>query len=427
MVEPIASNLLNSSSRQISEEEKGIDLTTVSRRLWRHRLAIFCFASVSALLVLVLVFFLPNEFTAKVSFLPPPSSSSSGLASQLNSLGGMALLGGGVKTSGDVYAGLLKSSSVQGNLVDQFHLMTVYHTKTKTQAMVRLAKRTVIDVGLKDTIVTLSVTDNDRVRARDLANAYLDQLEALSTRLAITEGAQRRRFYEERLAAEKEALATADVELKKSEEKTGLVVPGSQAQMHFQTIANLRALITSRTTQLAALLQASTEQNMDVIRLRSEIASLNAQLGRLQQGGGADEDLTTKKVPEASLEYIRKQRDVRYHETMFEILARQYETARLDEAKEGPSPQIVDRAFTPELKSGPPRVIMVLSAFILGLLASAVYFHFKDRATAPVATVLFLAICLPYLLAPEHASALQKNVIDGSRHEAWATQYLYGE
>ncbi len=141
----------------------------------------------------------------------------------------------------------------------------------------------------------------------------------------------------------------------------------------FRPTRRLRAQITSRQVELAALTQGATDQNPAVVRLQTEITGLEQQLQKLQNDSGRRQpgsiQLPTAKVPELALEYVRKQREVKYHEVLFELIARQYESARLDESREAPLLQVVDRALIPDRKSGPPRMLLILASCILGAFA----------------------------------------------------------
>jgi tyrosine-protein kinase Etk/Wzc len=181
-------------------------------------------------------------------------------------------------------------------------------------------------------------------------------------------------------------LADAEVELKKTEEQTGLIAPSGQAQMEIETMAQMRAQITSRQVELASLKQSATDQYPAVMRLQTEIADLEQQLQKLQSDPGRRQpgnlQLPTAKVPELALEYVRKQREVKYHEVLFELLAKQYEVARLDESREAPLLQVVDRALVPDKKSGPKRLLLTLGAAFLGALLGVVWVLFRHTAAS---------------------------------------------
>jgi uncharacterized protein involved in exopolysaccharide biosynthesis len=287
---------------------------------------------------------------------------------------------GGFKNPGDIYVGILGSNSIADKLIKQFDLQKVYRTKSLVDTRKALRGHSKFALG-KDSLVSIRVEDNDRKRAADLANGYLNALREENGRLALTESSQRRLFFEEQLERQKDALADAEVELRKTQEQTGLISPNGQAQMEIQEMAQIRADITSRQVELASMRQGATEQNPQVVLLQSQITGLQQQLQQMEatstKSRPGDLQVPTAKVPERALQYIRKQREVRYREVLFDLIARQYESARLDEAREAPLLQVVDYAVPPDKKSGPPRMLLVLAAGIFGLVAGIAWVLLK--------------------------------------------------
>jgi tyrosine-protein kinase Etk/Wzc len=367
-------------------EEQEIDLLAVTALLLRGKKTILKFMLVAFALAMLLVFAIMKPmYTAEATFLPPQSAPGSGvsqLASQLGSLGAMGALTGGLKSSGDVYVGILKSRTIADDLIKRFDLQKIYKTKRISDTAKKLKGRSTFASGTKDTLITISVEDHDAKRAADLANGYLDALYEQNGRLALTEASQRRLFFEQQLEREKNALADAEVELKETEEQTGLISPNGQAQVEIDSIAQVRAQISSKEIELGALKQAATDQNPEVVRLQTQIDGLERQLQKFENDSGARQSgnvlPATGKVPELALEYVRKQREVKYHEVLFELIAKQYEAARLDESRESPVLQVVDRAVVPDRKSGPPRVLILLASCVLGALAGAGWEIVKD-------------------------------------------------
>jgi uncharacterized protein involved in exopolysaccharide biosynthesis len=182
-------------------------------------------------------------------------------------------------------------------------------------------------------------------------------------------------FFGQQLEKEKDNLENAEVEQKKSEEQSGLIAPSGQTESEIRTIADTQAQIALRQVQLAALHQSATEQNPDVIRLESEIDDLRNQLARLQSGSGHGTiaPIPTSKVPELQLDYVRKEREVKYHEALFDMLSKQYEAARLDEAREATVVQVLDPASYPDSKSSPKRALIMLGGLLLGLIMGSVW------------------------------------------------------
>ena len=302
------------------------------------------------------------------------------VAGQLASFGASDLLGGG-KNPADLYAGILRSHSIAGALVQRFDLMRVYKVKKESLAEKSLASDTNITIDVKSSIVTVEVTAKTPTLAHDLAGAYMDRLRETNGRLALSQSSQRRLFFGQQLAKEKDDLEDAEVELKKTEEQSGLIAPGGQTEAGIRTLAETQAQIALREVQLSALRQAATEENPSVIRLKSEIADLQRQLSRLQRGDGSKSTVSipTSKVPEIKLEYVRKEREVKYHEALFEMLSKQFEAARLEEARDAPVLQVLDPPSYPDMKSWPKRSYFMLGGLALGLLSACLWVVLRDQ------------------------------------------------
>jgi uncharacterized protein involved in exopolysaccharide biosynthesis len=368
----------------VEEEESSIDMFALFQELRRGRRTIFRATLGFFALATMVAFLLPFQYTSAVSFIPPSlnnsSSMASALAGQLSALGAGDLVGG-VKNPGDLYAGILRSRSIASELVKRFDLMHVYRVKKESQAEKMLDSSTDVTVDMKSSIVTVGVTAKSPVLAHDLASAYMDALRETNGRLALGQSSQRALFFGQQLAKEKDDLEDAEVELKKTEEQSGLIAPSGQTETEIKTIAETQAQIAARQVELAALRDSATEQNPEVIRLHSEIDDLQGQLERLQRGNGGDSTLAipTSKVPELELEYVRKEREVKYHEALFDMLSRQYEAARLDEARDAPVLQVLDPASYPDTKSSPKRSLYMLGGLVLGLLGSSIWVLVRDH------------------------------------------------
>ncbi|MBV8674998.1 MAG: chain length determinant family protein, partial [Acidobacteriaceae bacterium] len=328
---------------------------------------------------------LPNRYTATATLLPPQqgSSMSSLLAGQLGSLGnlgGMASLatgGLGLKNPNDLYVAMLKSRTVEDAMVRQFGLMQEYHVRYLTDARKALERHSTIEGSGKDTLIHLSVDAGTPERAAQLTNGYVDQFRKLSEHLAVTEASQRRLFFEQQLQQAKDNLANAEEALKATEQKTGLIQLDSQARALIESAVSLRAQIAAKEVQIQSLRTYATGENAQLIQAQQELDELKAQLAKLG-GANASADaagliVPKGQVPQAGLEYVRKFRDVKYYETIFGIIARQLEMAKLDEAKEGAPIQVVDLAVPPERHSSPKRSLIVMAASFLGLFLSTIW------------------------------------------------------
>jgi tyrosine-protein kinase Etk/Wzc len=235
-----------------------------------------------------------------------------------------------------------------------------------------LARNTTIKTG-RDTLIRILVEDRDPNRAAQLANAYVDELSSQNSRVALTEASQRRLFFETQLSKEKSALADAEIALRDTQQATGLVAPTGQAEGLLRAVSQLHAQISARQAQLEAMKTFASDENPHFQRAKREVSALQTELEKLERGNhvAGTPEVPAGELPQAGLQYLRKYRDVKYHEALFEILAKQYEAARLDEAKSGPMVQVIDRAVPPERKSWPPRGILILTAIALAGLASS--------------------------------------------------------
>lgn len=343
----------------------------------RKRL-IFWVTAAFALGALVLSFLLPVRYTAAVTLLPPQQNVSFGaqLAAQLGSLGNLAQMtgsGGLLKNPNEMYVAMLKSRTVEDAMVQRFGLMREYRKQRLSDARKTLEKYARVDGNSKDGLIHLSVQDADPGRAAALANGYVDQFRALSQNLAITEAQQRRLFFENQLKQANQDLAHAEEALKATEQRTGVIELDSQARALVESAARLRAQIAAQEVQIQAMQTYATGENAQLVEAGKELEGLRAQLARLGGGGDNPDAIIVPKgqMTAAGLEYLRRLRDVRYAETIFEILARQFEMAKLDEAKEGSIIQVVDPAVPPDRKSSPRRGLIVLTATCAGLWAGA--------------------------------------------------------
>ena len=201
---------------------------------------------------------------------------------QLGALAGGAGQALGIKNPNDTFVAMLKSRTVADNLIQKFELKGVYEEKLMMYARKELASNTNIASG-KDGVITIDVDDKDPKRAAEIANAYVDQLRDLTLNLAVGEAGQRRLFFETQLKKSKDDLANAEVDLKKFQQKTGLIDPKGQAGLTVSAAASLRAQITAREVQLAAMRTFATEQNPEMLRTQEELSSLRAEMARMEK------------------------------------------------------------------------------------------------------------------------------------------------
>jgi len=338
------------------------------------------------LTALIISLFLPKRYTALTTVLPPQqnSSLSSALMSQIGNLGSLGALAGssmGLKNPNDMYVAMFKSRTVEDAMIQRFDLMKEYRQKYMSTARKAFESHATVDSGTKDNLIHISVEDKDPKRAAEMANAYVEEYRKLSQHLAISEASQRRLFFEQQLEQAKDNLANAEEALKETQQKTGMIQLDSQARALIESAAGLRAQITAKEVQLQGMRTYGTSENADVVQTQQELESLRTQLAKL--GGNADDSsagliMPKGQVPQAGIEYVRKLRDVKYNETIFEILARQFEMAKLDEAKEGALIQVVDPAIVPDYKSSPKRGLITIAAAVAGLFIGIFVVLFRE-------------------------------------------------
>lgn len=308
--------------------------------------------------------------TAKIM---PPQQQGSGLAStMLGQLGGLASAAGsiaGLKNPNDLYVGMLESRTVADNLISRFHLKERYESKTMDEARSALDGATDINNGKKDGMISISVSDEDPKFAAELTNAYVDELTKLTQNMAVSDASVRRLFFEKQLKDAKDQLADAEVALRRTQEKTGMIQPEGQVQAIISSIAQLKATIASKEVELKAMRTFATAQNPELLRTQEELHALKAQLDKLEKNQPTKEGdfmVSSGKLPEVGVEYVRSLREVKYHEALFEMLAKQYELARIDEAKDSSVIQLLDKAIPAERKSKPKRALITMAGFAAG-------------------------------------------------------------
>jgi tyrosine-protein kinase Etk/Wzc len=322
----------------------------------------------------IVVSLMPVSYTGTAVILAPqPSAGAAALLTQLGSLGSLGsdlMENGGIKTPEESLLGILSSRSIADEMIARFDLQRLYRKRFMVDTRKALAHHTQIE-ATKGYLIRINVDDESPLRAARMANGYVDVLYGLNQRLALSQTSQRRVFLEQQVNAEREALSRAELALKQLQESTGVIQLPAQAELSLRTIAQLRGEIVSRELQLQQLKSVATDQNDKVVEVESGIAALNAELSKAEKGAGASQTsdffLAAGKVPAAGLQYLRTTRDLRYHEALFEALAKQYEMARIDEAKAPPLLQVVDRAVPLDKRTWPPRTILVL---LSGLFAA---------------------------------------------------------
>ncbi|MBT9500771.1 MAG: lipopolysaccharide biosynthesis protein [Burkholderiaceae bacterium] len=298
-------------------------------------------------------------FTARTLLLPPQQQGSL-VASALSSLGSLAGLAGGaggVKSPLDQYVTLLQSTNIADRIIARFKLAHVYDDQRPSVLRTELAANLRVAAGRRDGLITIEVDDHDPQRSADMANAFVDELRRLTSVLAVTEAQQRKLFFEAQLNQTKSKLAQAQVALQGSGFSPNALKAEPRAAA--ESYARLKAELTSAEVRLQTLSSSFSAQSPEVMQLSSTVAALRGQLDKLERTSDASGDA----------DYVGKYREFKYQETLFELFARQYELARVDESREGSLIQVVDAAQVPDRKSKPKRAIVALVATLLAGLA----------------------------------------------------------
>ena len=373
--------------------EGELSLSQIASSIYQNKRVVLRVTAVFALLATVTAFLIPVKYSAECVILTPQQSQSSLSAmAQLAGVGGANLSGLSLLTGlgwhnpTDLYVGILQSRTIADSIITKFNLKNVYKKRDLYSTRKQLARNTSIKAS-RDTLIHIRVEDGDARRAAQLANSYAEELSTQNARVALTEASQRRLFFEGQLVKEKDALANAETALKDVEQFTGLIAPSGQADAMIRSVSQLHAEILSKKAQLAGLKTFVTDENPRFQSVKKEINTLEGELANLEQGShiAGIPEVPVGQIPQASLEYIRKYRDVKYHESLFEILAKQYEAARMDEARAAPLVQVVDQAVVPERKSWPPRTILVLTATAAGAVLASIWTLLNARRQRPMA------------------------------------------
>ena len=307
---------------------------------------------VVGVLTLGYTFTMPPIFTAKTQFMPPQQQgSAAGLLASLGSLGGLAGAAG-VKDPSGQYIAFMKSVSIQDALIERFKLMERFQSKVKEDARQTLARSTQILLG-KDGLISVEVDSTDPQFAADLANAYVEELQRIMGRLAMTEAQMRRQFFQKQLAQAKDNLTKAEQALRSAgvtRSTTKLALSSA-----VESVVRLKAMIFAQELKLANMRSYLAESSQDFKVAMNDLATYKAQLAKAEQEDPAN-------ASTSSNDYVSRYRDFKYHETLFDLFAKQYELARVDESREGATIQVLDVAQPPERKSKPKKAVIAMVA-----------------------------------------------------------------
>jgi len=369
--------------------------------LWKYRRTLARVTAIALVVSLCVAFVIPKRYTAATSIMPPDQQGSgamllAALAGRSGGLGSLGSLAGGLFSGHPttaLYEDLLKSGTVGGHLIDRFHLQQVYHTHYRFSTAKHLANLTTVTDDKKSGIISITVQDSDPVRARDLAQGYLDELNNLLTRTSTSSAHQERIFIENRLQSVGVDLEKAQLALSEFSSKNSTIDIKEQTRGLVDAGARVQGELLVEQSGLQSLRQIYGDENVRVRETEARIASLQHDLQKMtgssaplpSDDAGAGVDHTTldaqdkgelypplRQLPRLAVPYADLYRRVRVQETVFELLTQQYEMVRIEEAKDLPVVTVIDPPGVPERKSFPPRILLVLLLTLVSFSITAV-------------------------------------------------------
>ena len=372
--------------------------------LWRHRRMLARVTAIALVVSFAIAFLIPKQYKATASIMPPDQQNSGALmlaalargGSGMGSLGTLAssLLGGHTTTA--LFVNLLESGTVRGHLIDRFHLQQVYHTRYRFTTAKHLARLTKISDDKKSGVITIEVEDTDPVRARDMAQAYLDELSNLVNKTSTSSARQERIFIEHRLHDVENNLEHAQLELSEFSSKNTTVDIKEQTRAMVDTGARVQGELLVQQAGLQSLRQLYGDGNVRVKETEARIAALQKDMQQMTgssaplraAGSGLDGADSSddkgelypplRQLPRLAVPYADLYRTVKVQEVIFELLTQQYEMARLEEAKDVPAISVIDAPGIPEKKSFPPRLILMVVLTFLSFSVAASLILFRE-------------------------------------------------
>ena len=357
--------------------------------LWANRLTLVRVAALALVLSTVIAFVLPNQYESTTRIMPPEQATGSAamlaaLTGKGSAVNGLASLAGGLlggHGNGELFISLLRSGAIGGHLIERFQLQHVYGNRYAEDTAKKLTRKTAISEDAKSGVITIVVEDTDRGRARDMAQAYVDELNSLVARVNTSSARREREFIEQRLQAVGRDLQQAQVEMSEFSTRNAAIDIKEQTRAMVDSGARLQGQLVASESELDSLEQVYGNQNVRVRAAEARIGVLRRELERESGGNGLQpseqpgEDAqpypALRQLPALAVPWANLYRRVRIQETVYELLSAQYETARIEEAKSIPTISVIDPPGWPERKSSPHRLIIVLVSTVLALVAAS--------------------------------------------------------
>lgn len=373
--------------------------------LWTHRMILGRVAAASLLVGIVIAFVIPKKYESTARIMPPETSGASTalLAAiagrgELGGLGGLAGSLLGTRTTGPLFVDLLKSATVSNDLIDRFQLQQIYSKRYRIDTAKRLARRTSVIEDKRSGVISITVEDSDPHRAKDLAQAYLDELNLLVNRTNTSSARQERIFIEQRLREAQADLERAQQEMSEFSSTHTAIDMKEQTRATVDSAAKLEGQIIFERSELDSLMQVYGDDNVRIRSSRARVGELEHQLETisgtsaplLTDKSGSQRSVATldrtavdypslRQIPRLAVPYADIYRKVRVQETLYEMLTQQFELARIQEAKDVPVVRVIDLPGVPEKKSFPPRTLFCLLLTTFSVICAAVLIFMRHR------------------------------------------------
>ena len=342
-------------------EDDGMSLLDILQILAENARLLIIGPLIIGLAALGLSFSSSPIYVASTSIMTPQQQGGAAAAlAQLGTLAGMAGAAAGLKSPADMYIGLLQSRTIADRMIDRFNMMQAPGVKDREDAR-KLLKRITQITARRDGQITIEVVTYVPGLSAAVANAYVEELSALTAHLAVTEAQQRRQFYEKEMVKAKDNLVQAEVALGGAGVSENVLKFDPTAMG--EGLATLKARVVAKEVQLSSMRGYLTQNSPEFRQAQQELAALRAQLVKLEQ----------VRPTSGNPEYISRYRDFKYYETLFDQIAKQYELAKIDESSEGATIQVVDTAIPPEKKANMSKALVAFLGWMISGIVLLIY------------------------------------------------------
>lgn len=376
----IISTIMDKNETQSQEDT--FDIFAYLIVILKHKEFVLKITVAAMILAVIVAFLTPPTYQATTRIIPPAASASSMASSFAAQMGSMGISPSnlGVKTVSDLYVNLLSSKPVLDYVAVKMNLMGGGKPVSKEAVRRDIAGSLKVSDDKRSGMITIACQDRNPQTAADMANAFVEGLQQLNNSLAVTEASQRRLFFEEQLRYAKEKLIASEEALKTFQVRTGTIKIDDEAKAVIETVAKMRATLSAKEVEMSVMKSYATPQNADFQRLQEEIAALRGELYKFESKtrSGDNSVPNVGSISSMGTEYLRKMREFKYSESLYEILMKQYGVARLDESRDGAIIQIVEKAEAPERRIRPQRRHMVTRAGALAFFLSILFLLGRD-------------------------------------------------